>query len=181
MTASPNTASPRFPRRPSSADGDAQHLAQMADHGEPPRGRVAVMDVALAGVRRAVLVGQVLADDPVGRRAQHKVAGEVAVQQRDDILARPQGHGHADRRGLVSRAAGHGAFDVALLKQLQQPLFQSAGEEHQGIGGPIERFAAQAMGRRPISASPASSAEGRSASLSGAVSVAPQGGRAVPR
>ena len=37
------------PCRPGSAHDHAQHLAQVADHGKPPRGRVAMMDIALAG------------------------------------------------------------------------------------------------------------------------------------
>ena len=65
---------------------------------------------------------------------------EVAVQQRENVAAGPQGHRQADGRGLIAEAQGNGAFDVSLLKQLQQPVFQTAGEEHQGIRHLIEGF-----------------------------------------
>ena len=63
-------------RRPGSAHDDAQHLAQVADHGEPPRRRVAMMDIALAGVRWAIGIGQVLAKELIGRGAQQQVAAQ---------------------------------------------------------------------------------------------------------
>ena len=72
--------------RPDAAHHQAEHLAQVADHREPPRGGVAVMDVALAAVGRAFGVGQVLAEQLVGRRPQEQMAGEVAVQQRNHVL-----------------------------------------------------------------------------------------------
>ena len=115
---------------PRSAHDHAQHLAQVADHGEPPCGRVAVVAIAFAGVCRAVLVGHVLADELKRRRAQQQVADEVAVQERDDVFARPQRHGHAQRGGLVARAAGDRALDVSFLEQFQEALFQTTGEEH---------------------------------------------------
>ena len=40
---------------------------------------------------------------------------------------------------------GDGPLDVALLKQLQQPLFQPAREEHERIGDQIERFAGESL------------------------------------
>ena len=133
-------------RRPGSAHDHAEHLAQMADHGEPSRRRVAMMDIALAGMRRAVGIGQVLAKELIGSGAQQQVGAEVAMQQRQHVAAGPQRHRHADRGRLVAEAHGDGAFDVSFLVQFQQPLFQAPGEEHQGIGDPIERLSPQPVG-----------------------------------
>ncbi len=133
-------------RRPGPAHDQAQHLAQMADHGEPPRGGVAMMDIALAGMRRAVGIGQVLAKESIGIGAGHEVGAEVAMQDRDHVAAGPQRHRHADRGGLVAEAHRDGAFDVSLLVEFQQPFIQAAGEEHHRIRDPVERFPSQPMG-----------------------------------
>ena len=60
--------------------------------GNRRRGGVAVMDVALAAVRGTVGIGQVLAEQLIGRRPQEQMGAEVAVQQRDHVAAGPQGH-----------------------------------------------------------------------------------------
>ena len=133
-------------RRPGSADDHAEHLAQVADHGEPSRRRVAMMDIALAGMRRAVGIGQVLAKELIGRGAQQQVGAEVAMQQRQHVAAGPQRHRHADRGGLVARADGDGAFDVSFLEQFQQPLLQTPGEEHEADRRPDRTILAPAAG-----------------------------------
>ena len=132
--------------RPGSAGDQAQHLAQVADHGEPSCGRVAVVDVPLAGMGWAVGIGQVLAEELIRSGAQQQVSAEVAMQQRQHIAAGPQGQRHADHGGLVAGAAGDGAFDVSLLEQFLHPVFQAAGTEHPGIRGPIQRFSPQPVG-----------------------------------
>ena len=104
MTARPKTSSPRAPGRPDAAHHQAEHLAQVADHREPPRGGVAVMDVALAAVRGTLGVGQVLAKQLMGRRPQEQMGAEVAVQQRHHVAARTKRHRGANRRRLVADA-----------------------------------------------------------------------------
>ena len=146
--------------RPRPADDDTEHLTQVADHGEPPCGRVAMMDIALAGMRRAVGIGQVLAQNLIGSRAQQQMAAQIAVQQRQHIAAGPQRQRHADRGGLVAGAEGNGAFDVSFLVQFQQPLLHVPGEEHQRIGNPIQGFSSQPMGPRASSAASWASPQG---------------------
>ncbi len=133
-------------RRPGPADDHAEHLAQVAHHGEPSRRRVAMMDIALAGMRRAVGIGHVLAKELIGRGAQEQVGAQVAMQQRQHVAAGPQRHRHADRGGLVARAEGDGAFDVPFLVQFQQAILHAPGEEHEAIGDPIQRFSPQPLG-----------------------------------
>ena len=70
----------------------------------------------------------------IGRGAQQQMGGEIAVQERDHVAARPQRHGKARRRGLVAVAHRHGPLHVALLEQFQQPLFHAARKEHERIG-----------------------------------------------
>ncbi len=132
--------------RPRPADDQAEHLAQVADHGEPSRRRVAVVNIALAGMRRAFGIGQILAKELIGSGAQQQVGAEIAMQQRHDVAAGPERHRHANRGGLVAHAAGHGAFDVSLLEQFQHPLLQTPGMEHQRIRDPIQRFSPQPLG-----------------------------------
>ena len=101
------------------------------------------MDVALAAVRRAVGVGQVLAEQLVGRRPQEKMGAEVAVQQRHHVSPGPKRHRHAHRRRLVADADRDRPLDVALLEQLQQPLLQPPRSKHQRIGGQMEGLAGE--------------------------------------
>ena len=138
MTASPKTSSPA--RRAAQVPPTTRLgiLPKWLIIGSRRRGGVAVMGVALAAVRGALGVGHVLAEQLVGRGPQQQMAGEVAVQQRDHVAARPQRHRHAHRRGLVAGADRHGALRIALLEQLQQPLFHAARKEHQRIGRRVE-------------------------------------------
>ena len=115
------------PRRPGGAHHQAGHLAQVADHGEPPPGGVAVVGVPLAAVRGTVGVAHELAEDLVRRGAQQHVPDEVAVHDRHHVAARPQRQRDAHRRGLVAAAVGHGPLDVALLEQFRAAARPSAG------------------------------------------------------
>ena len=69
-----------------------------------------------------------------GVAPKQQMGGEIAVQERDHVAARPQRHGKAHGRGLVAVADRHGPLHVALLEQFQQPLFHAARKEHQRIG-----------------------------------------------
>ncbi len=131
------------PRRPNAADHKAEHLSQVTDHGEPPRGGVAMMDVALAAVREAVGVGHVLAKQLVGSRSEEKMGAEVAMQQRHHVPSRTKRHCRAKGRRLVARADRHRPLHVALLEQLQNPLLQPPRETHERVDGEMERLAGE--------------------------------------
>ena len=73
------------PRRPSAADHQAGHLAQVADHGKPPGGGIAMMGISFPAVRRTLGVGHVLADQLVRRGPQQQMAGKIAVQERNHV------------------------------------------------------------------------------------------------
>ncbi len=129
---------PVVPRCPGGADHRAEHLPQMADHGESPLASVAVVDVALAAPGRALGIGQILAQQLLRRGTEQQMAGQVAVQERDHVLARPQRQRHSHCRGLVADAGGHGAFDVAFLVQLQNPFLEPACQVHEQVAHPVE-------------------------------------------
>ena len=145
ITASPKTSSP--PRRAAQTPPTTRLniLPRWLIIGKPPPGGVAVMDVALAAVGGALGVGQVLAEQLMGSGPEEQMGGEVAVQQRDHVAARPQRQG-SHRGGLVAHAGGHGPLDIALLKQLQEPLLQPPRQAHQRIGDQVQGLAGESPG-----------------------------------
>ena len=116
------------------ADDIRQHDAEMGDHRQAPGERVAVVDVALAGLGRAAAVGEILAEVVAQVPTPDQVAAEAAVGETDHVdgLVGEQGERHDE--GLVTLAAGDGAANQSLAEKIENAVVASAGELHPGVG-----------------------------------------------
>ncbi|MCR4414977.1 MAG: hypothetical protein NUV77_21370 [Thermoguttaceae bacterium] len=132
---------------PDATHHGGEHLPEMTDHGKPAVGGIAMVAIALATPGRTLGIGQVLAKQLPGRGAEEQVGRQIAVQKRHHVLTGTQRHGHARRRRLVAGADGHGALDVALLVQLEDPLLQPARKVHEQVRRAVEILGSELFGK----------------------------------
>ncbi len=117
------------------ADDVGEHGAEVGDHRQRPVGGVAVVDVALAGEGGAAGVGKILIEVVAEVAAPDEMAAEAPVGKGDyvGVFVGEQGEGHAE--GLVALAAGDGAFDQPLAKEVQDTIVGQATERGPGVVG----------------------------------------------
>ena len=113
------------------------------------------MDVALASPGRAVRVGKVLVEVSAEVAAPDQMPAEAAMGKRDDVDRLVGEEGQRDDEGLVALAAGDGAADEALAKEIEDAVVGHPGEMHPGVDaqqgfsrGTLEVGAAQIAGRQ---------------------------------
>ena len=89
-----------------------------------------MVHVALACVRGAAGVGKVLVEVLAEVAAPDEVSAEAAMGKRDDVGAFVGEEGEGDDEAFVALAAGDGAFDQALAKEVEDAVVGQAGECH---------------------------------------------------
>jgi hypothetical protein len=119
------------------ADDVREHDAEVRDHRQAPVGRVAVMDVAFAGLGRAAAVGEILAQVFAEVAAPDQVAAEATVGKTDDVDRLVGEEGEGDDKRLVALAAGDGALDQSLAEKVEDAVIGGPGELHPGVGAQL--------------------------------------------
>ena len=107
------------------------HVAEVRDLPDESSHQVAVVDVELATARGRVALRHVLLDDLGWLRALDQHRSEVADERRQHVSLRSiERIGAADSVSLLTERAEQAADYFRLAIQVDQPLFERAGESH---------------------------------------------------
>ena len=130
--------------REGDASHDGHHVAEVRDLADETATGVAEVDVELAAAGRGIAPGHVLAEDLERRRALHEHGAEIPDERRQHVPGLER-KGRSDGIRFLAERAEKAAHDLRLAIQIDQPLFERAGEPHPVIE--LEQLVAREGGR----------------------------------